>query len=37
VQTRAGLPLVDGKDRSTPTQRVHVFGEQFKLQGEVRS
>lgn len=34
LQTREGLPLVDGGDRSTPTQKVHVFGDMFALQGE---
>ncbi len=33
-QTLAGLPLVDGTDRSSSTRRVHVFGDMFALQGE---
>ena len=34
LQTQEGYPLVSDTGSNKPTKRVHVFGEQWKLQGE---
>ena len=34
VQTQEGYPLVKDTSSNEPTTRVHVFGEQWKLQGD---
>ena len=33
LQTQEGLPLVTGPGEGTPTTKVHVYGDNWELQG----